>query len=416
LPNINGFPIDRKAHESKSVKRNTTFDNGRYKLNPKSQGHQRVEAESIAPFSMIPMAPVSKYINPMFESVVGKHFKNETDTLGPPSVIPIRGKPMKTSNYPRRHSVNSFSDSYKNKEIHAYPRINEEEKEGKWKGADGPPSIIPVKNMRINTKPANFSRRHSMNSSSTSSKNEEETSMNRRHSSGGNPRIMESEEEGQFRGIDDTGCNVQRHQRQYFNDKSKEIQQFEKPRQFFKDEPNNEYDRKSKAMSSQKYQPRCSTSQDLVSKGQLREGGKKRGCLTKPLIKVENEMNGMRDQLRRFFLRNGDRRHSNGSGSKRASQDGEESLRSSRDSLPTCESFPKELLFIIRLLPGNNCCCDCGKASDPGCIDIPWTKTKKTFKDLEKKPLMWASVTYGTLLCDDCAFRHITKGDEVSLV
>lgn len=25
---------------------------------------------------------------------------------------------------------------------------------------------------------------------------------------------------------------------------------------------------------------------------------------------------------------------------------------------------------------------------------------------------MWASITYGTILCDDCAFRHITKGDE----
>lgn len=68
---------------------------------------------------------------------------------------------------------------------------------------------------------------------------------------------------------------------------------------------------------------------------------------------------------------------------------------STENNLPYC-SFPKELLHVIRILPGNSKCCDCGKAERDG------------------TPLSWASVTYGTLLCKHCAFRHITKSDEVS--
>ena len=68
---------------------------------------------------------------------------------------------------------------------------------------------------------------------------------------------------------------------------------------------------------------------------------------------------------------------------------------STENNLPYC-SFPKELLNVIRILPGNSKCCDCGKVERDG------------------TPLSWASVTYGTLLCKHCAFRHITKSDEVS--
>jgi len=63
---------------------------------------------------------------------------------------------------------------------------------------------------------------------------------------------------------------------------------------------------------------------------------------------------------------------------------------------PSYPFYPKEVLHIIRLLPGNNVCCDCGQDERSG------------------GPIVWSSVTYGTLLCKECAFRHATKGEEVS--
>ena len=63
-----------------------------------------------------------------------------------------------------------------------------------------------------------------------------------------------------------------------------------------------------------------------------------------------------------------------------------------RLSLPSCRSFPEQSLRIVKLLLGNDACCDCGQ------------------DDCER---IWASVSHGTLLCIQCALRHITK-DEVS--
>lgn len=58
--------------------------------------------------------------------------------------------------------------------------------------------------------------------------------------------------------------------------------------------------------------------------------------------------------------------------------------------------FPLKCLPIVKLLPGNHCCVDCG--------------------DQEQEGLVYGSVGYGTLLCKECAFRHITNTEEQSEV
>jgi len=70
-------------------------------------------------------------------------------------------------------------------------------------------------------------------------------------------------------------------------------------------------------------------------------------------------------------------------------------VKGGKVNFPYC-SVPKDILDVINILPGNNKCCDCGTFEGDG------------------KPLIWASVSYGTLLCKNCAFRHITKSDDVS--
>ena len=58
--------------------------------------------------------------------------------------------------------------------------------------------------------------------------------------------------------------------------------------------------------------------------------------------------------------------------------------------------FSKQFVLIglsVGLLSGNHCCCDCG--------------------DEDRDHLRYASIGYGTLLCQDCAHRHITMSEEV---
>jgi len=59
--------------------------------------------------------------------------------------------------------------------------------------------------------------------------------------------------------------------------------------------------------------------------------------------------------------------------------------------------IPEHILNIIKLLPGNSRCCDCGSP-------IKYTN-KKQF-------LAWASIAHGTIICDRCAFRHLCGGRE----
>lgn len=52
------------------------------------------------------------------------------------------------------------------------------------------------------------------------------------------------------------------------------------------------------------------------------------------------------------------------------------------------DRFPPKLMLILRSLGGNKNCIDCGA----------------------RKQLVWASVAFGTVMCEDCAFSHIATG------
>ena len=88
-------------------------------------------------------------------------------------------------------------------------------------------------------------------------------------------------------------------------------------------------------------------------------------------------------------------------------------------TLATHRFFPKDCLQILRLLAGNDRCVDCGRGGKTTYI----RRTRKNNNPMDASEVedekkndvpIWASLTYGTLLCDQCAFRHITKSEEVS--
>mmetsp|Transcript_20739 Transcript_20739/g.44455 ORF Transcript_20739/g.44455 Transcript_20739/m.44455 type:complete len:154 (+) Transcript_20739:27-488(+) len=54
--------------------------------------------------------------------------------------------------------------------------------------------------------------------------------------------------------------------------------------------------------------------------------------------------------------------------------------------------FPPTCLPIVGLLGGNHCCVDCG--------------------DEDPDRLGWASIGYGTILCQECATRHATMAEQ----
>ncbi|KAL7524609.1 hypothetical protein ACHAXR_000647, partial [Thalassiosira sp. AJA248-18] len=58
--------------------------------------------------------------------------------------------------------------------------------------------------------------------------------------------------------------------------------------------------------------------------------------------------------------------------------------------------FPPTCLPIVTLLTGNHCCVDCG--------------------DEDQRRLIYGSIGYGSILCQECAHRHVTMSDEVSII
>ena len=69
-------------------------------------------------------------------------------------------------------------------------------------------------------------------------------------------------------------------------------------------------------------------------------------------------------------------------------------LTASDKHFPSHGSFPKSILRAVSLLDGNHRCCDCADK----------------FRSLNN---LWASVTYGILLCEQCAFVHINNCEKV---
>jgi len=61
--------------------------------------------------------------------------------------------------------------------------------------------------------------------------------------------------------------------------------------------------------------------------------------------------------------------------------------------------FPQHIFDIVKLLPGNSRCCDCGSL----------------YRQVDKKQLIWAYVAHGTTICDECAFQHLHQGRQVEI-
>lgn len=66
-----------------------------------------------------------------------------------------------------------------------------------------------------------------------------------------------------------------------------------------------------------------------------------------------------------------------------------------RNASAIFRGFPRLCLPIVKMLAGNHCCVDCG--------------------DEDGERLEYASLGYGTLLCQDCAYRHQTNTFAVSI-
>ena len=80
---------------------------------------------------------------------------------------------------------------------------------------------------------------------------------------------------------------------------------------------------------------------------------------------------------------------------------------------PSQLSFPSGCLVFMRLLPGNACCLDCGVGAK---ADLSTESSSGGGSSVGAGgPIfpMWASVALGTVLCDACAFVHITKAEKV---
>ncbi|GFH60149.1 hypothetical protein CTEN210_16625 [Chaetoceros tenuissimus] len=65
-------------------------------------------------------------------------------------------------------------------------------------------------------------------------------------------------------------------------------------------------------------------------------------------------------------------------------------------NVPSQSSFPRSLFRIISLFQGNEKCCDCAEG----------------FRPSDK---IWASISYGTLLCESCAMRHFNVQIKINL-
>jgi hypothetical protein len=71
-------------------------------------------------------------------------------------------------------------------------------------------------------------------------------------------------------------------------------------------------------------------------------------------------------------------------------------VMSNDNKIPSMLGVPPSCLPIVRLLAGNHCCVDCGYGQSEG--------------------LNYASIGYGTILCQNCAHRHKTLSGEASFV
>ena len=69
-------------------------------------------------------------------------------------------------------------------------------------------------------------------------------------------------------------------------------------------------------------------------------------------------------------------------------------LKKDSSSSLLLDTSMKNLLCIVKLLPGNGRCCDCGRSDG----------------ETASVKILWASVSHATLLCGECAFRHVTDG------
>jgi len=81
----------------------------------------------------------------------------------------------------------------------------------------------------------------------------------------------------------------------------------------------------------------------------------------------------------------------------------------------TRKSFPSECSAILMLLKGNKRCFDCGWSGEHG-LGSSDSSSKLSLGSEVYTNLPYASVAYGTLLCEKCACRHMTRAKDDSMI
>ena len=132
-----------------------------------------------------------------------------------------------------------------------------------------------------------------------------------------------------------------------------------------------------------------------IEPAMIREEQKKKSDISREdlsvLFKAAKLMKSMHEDIQRQigFMEN----HGKGKQTKRGSLESAIDLTMhthDEKNIPTHRTFPKNIFRVVCLLAGNDKCCDCASS----------------FRDMNA---LWASVTYGILVCAQCSFYHLDK-------
>mmetsp|Transcript_8392 Transcript_8392/g.9221 ORF Transcript_8392/g.9221 Transcript_8392/m.9221 type:complete len:592 (-) Transcript_8392:119-1894(-) len=86
------------------------------------------------------------------------------------------------------------------------------------------------------------------------------------------------------------------------------------------------------------------------------------------------------------------------------------------EKIPKKKTFPPKLRMFIQLIERNTSCPDCHLREPGRAINVPGEFKKGVPCANSDDLLPWANVEYGTLICEDCACRHIQLNEKTSSI